>query len=81
MTLVGIAKDAKGGAVLVVNDMPIYIKGMSLWSPDLFNKSIKVKGILRKEKMIPDPFTDENGGISQGSIGKQYILENADLLK
>jgi len=33
--------------------------------------------VLKKEKYIPDPTIDEDGGISQGAIGMQYVLTNA----
>ena len=76
VTLTGMAKDAKGGAVLLINEMPIYLKGLSSWSDDHFGKIIKVNGLLRDEKMIPDPHVDEDGAISQGAFGKQLVLEN-----
>ncbi|MFX1297450.1 MAG: hypothetical protein ACFFD2_21685 [Promethearchaeota archaeon] len=81
VSLTGMAKDAKGGAVLIINEIPIYLKGLLSWSRDYFGKIIKVKGILRDEKIIPDPYIDENGGISQGAIGRQYILENSEILE
>ena len=81
VTLTGMAKDAKGGAVLLINEIPIYIKGLSSWSVEYFGKVIQVKGILRDGKIIPDPYIDENGGISQGAIGRQYVLENYEILE
>ena len=81
VTLTGMAKDAKGGAVLIVNKIPIYIKGLSSWSEDNFGKIIKVKGTLRDEKLIPDPYLNEDGAISQGAIGKQLVLENFKILR
>lgn len=79
ITLHGIAKDAKGGAVLILaEEIPIYIEDLASWSPELFGKHIEVIGILRKKKLIPDPRIDENGGISQGAIGMQLVLENAE---
>jgi hypothetical protein len=78
--LTGMAKDAKGGAVLIINEMPIYMKGLLSWSLDHFGKIIKVKGILRDEKIIPDPHVDEDGAISQGAIGKQLVLEDFEIM-
>ncbi|MFX1258603.1 MAG: hypothetical protein ACFFAN_12130 [Promethearchaeota archaeon] len=78
VSLVGTAKDAKGGAVLLIsNEDPIYIKGLSFWSAELIDKQVSAIGVLKKEKIIPDPKIDENGSISQGAIGIQLVLEKA----
>ncbi len=78
--LTGMAKNAKGGAILLINEMPIYLKGLSSWSMVHFGKIIKVKGTLRDEKLIPDPHVDENDAISQGAIGNQIVLEDFEIL-
>jgi len=36
-----------------------------------------VTGNLREKKLIPDPYVSPDGGISQGAIGTQTVLENA----
>ena len=77
VTLHGTAKDAKGGAVLLTDDnVPIYIKGLSTWTSGIEGSRISAIGVLEKEKYIPDPTIDEDGGISQGAIGMQYVLTN-----
>ena len=82
ITIIGIAKDAKGGAVLLTSDkVPIYIKGLDSWSPELFNKQLKVTGMLKEEKFIPDPIIDENGSISTGAYGDQLVLEDAEFFE
>lgn len=79
ITILGIAKDAKGGAVLLTSDNgPIYIKGLDSWPMELFDKQIKATGVLKEEKFIPDPVIDENGSISTGAYGDQLVLENAE---
>ena len=78
ITILGIAKDAKGGAVLLTsNKEPIYIKGLDSWPTELFDKQLKVTGVLKEEKFIPDPVIDEDGSISTGAYGDQLVLENA----
>jgi hypothetical protein len=78
ITILGIAKDAKGGAVILTSEnVPIYIKGLDSWSPELFDKQLKVTGVLKEEKFIPDPVIDEDGSISTGAYGDQLVLENA----
>jgi len=78
--LTGMTKDAKGGAVLIINEIPIYIEGLSLWPDKYFGKMIKVRGKLKDKKMIPDPYIEENGAISQGAIGNQLVLEDFEIL-
>jgi len=82
ITIIGIAKDAKGGALILISDKEaIYIKGLDSWSPDLLNKQIKARGVLKEEKFIPDPIIDENGSISTGAYGDQLVLENAEFFE
>ncbi len=79
VSLLGTAKDAKGGAVLITTDENvIYIKGLESWSSELVDKPVLVNGLLKKEKFIPDPKTDKNGGISCGAIGEQLVIINAE---
>jgi hypothetical protein len=78
VTLIGIARDAKGGAVLVTpRREPVYIKGPDCWPSEFFGKRISATGVLREEKYIPDPSIGANGAISQGAYGNQYVLEKA----
>jgi len=78
VTLHGIARDAKGGAVLITAEkIPIYVEDIASWPPELHYKQITAIGVLKKKKFIPDPKIDKNGGISQGAIGMQLVLERA----
>ena len=82
ITLTGFAKVAKGGSVLITQDNNvIYIKGLEFWSPDLINKQLLVRGVLKKEQFIPEATIDEYGGISSGATGKQYVLEMIEYSK
>ncbi len=82
ITLKGIAKDAKGGAVILTSEkVPIYIKGLDSWPPELFDKQLEVTGVLNEEKFIPDPVIDEDGSISTGAYGDQLVLENAEFFE
>ncbi len=78
ITIIGIAKDAKGGAVVLTPEkVAIYIKGLDSWSSELFDKRLEVTGVLKEEKFIPDPVVDEDGSISTGGYGDHLVLENA----
>ena len=82
ITILGIAKDAKGGAILLTSEkVPIYIKGLDSWSPELYDKQLKVTGVLKEEKFIPDPVIDEDGSISTGAYGNQLVLIDAEFFE
>jgi hypothetical protein len=72
--LSGTARDAKGGAVLVVADRPIYLRGVDSWPAALLGKQVFADGLLQEEKLIPDPVVDKQGAISQGAEGMQLVL-------
>jgi len=81
VTLLGTAKDAKGGAVLITADSNvIYIKELDSWSSELLDKQVSVSGLLNKEKFIPDPVIDKNGAISSGAFGDQLVLEKTEII-
>lgn len=81
VTLLGTAKDAKAGSVLITAyGNVIYIKELESWSSELLDKQVSVSGLLNKEKFIPDPETDENGAISSGAFGEQFVLKKAEII-
>ncbi len=81
VVLKGMAKNAKGWAVLITEDNKvIYIKGLLEWSDKLLDTEITIKGHLKKIKLIQDPQIDNNGAISQGAYGKQFVLENMEII-
>ena len=74
----GIARDAKGGAVVITSSgSPVYIEHLDGWPGDVLGCEIEAKGKLVAKKYIPDPFIDEDGAISQGAAGDQDVLEDA----
>ena len=78
-TLSGVARDAKGGAILfTLEKAVIYIEGLDFWPPELCDEQVVVTGILTRKKYIPAPTTDKNGAISTGAEGEQFVLENAE---
>lgn len=76
--LTGRAENAKGGAVVVLqNQEVIYVRNLSFWEEEIVGTQVSIKGIVRSEKYIPDPEVAEDGAISQGAIGSQYVLDDA----
>ncbi len=79
VSLKGKAYNSKGGAVLVMtSDEVIYIEGLDYWEDSHLESEMFVKGLLKQVKYIPDPVVDDDGAISQGAEGKQYVLEDAE---
>ena len=79
VTINGRAENAKAGAIVLTEDeIPVYLPGLYDWPPELYRREITVTGVLRYEKMIPDPVIGEDGSISTGAYGKDYYLEGAE---
>lgn len=74
--LSGIARDAKGGAVLLINGEPIYLQGVDSWPDSADKKIVSVGGKLVSKQYLPEARTDAKGAISQGAVGSQTVLEN-----
>lgn len=75
VTLEGRAANAKAGAILLTDDGDaIYLEGLDSWPDTVNGKRVRATGILRHEKIIPDP--DTGPLKSAGAFGDQTILEN-----
>ncbi|MFT3710802.1 MAG: hypothetical protein QM817_24525 [Archangium sp.] len=75
--LAGIARDAKGGAVLLINNNePIYVGGLDGWPDAADKKLVAVGGTLVNKQYLPEATRNAKGEISQGAQGKQTVLEN-----
>ncbi len=72
--LQGRAEDAKGGAVLLLEREPLYLKDVSAWPTEVRGKALEVSGTLQHLKLIPSPTRDASGAISQGAEGSQWVL-------
>jgi hypothetical protein len=82
ITLRGIAFDSKAGAVLKLKDgIIVYIYDLASWTDEFLRQQICVTGLLQKKKIIPDVTIDENGAISQGAPGDQYLLDQVKDIK
>ena len=77
-TVSGTAHQAMMGAVVFTAEgTPVYIAGLREWDDGRSGKSIEVTGVLRKKSLGPDPTVDEDGAVSHGIEGTQYVLEGA----
>lgn len=76
-SLVGTAENAKGGAVLLVDDTPVYIEGLDAWPDALLHAKVKATGVRARKQYLPEATVDATGAVSQGAAGQQDVLERA----
>ena len=78
VTLVGTARNgAAGAAVLLSDGTPVYVKGLVSWDRQWDRKRIKITGMLREKKLMPDPSVNAKGERNPGMYGEDLILEDA----
>lgn len=78
--LVGLAENAKGGAVVLVDGSPVYVAKLDAWPAELSKKRVGLGGRLVNTKYLPEATVNAKGEISQGTApggGGQYVLEGA----
>lgn len=77
--LEGVARDAKGGAVLVADDgRVVYLEALPSWPEAVEGTRVRASGILARMKYIPSPAVADDGAISQGAEGLQDVLRQAE---
>jgi len=77
--LTGVAKNAKGGAVLLVNGSPVYVENLAEWPAGIIDTQVEASGELVDFAYLPESSTSENGEISQGTQAgsTQRVLRRA----
>jgi len=75
ISMKGLAVVSKAGACIKLAEDIVFIQNKYDWEDDELNKLVVVTGTLVEKKFIPDPIVDENGAISQGAEGNQFVLE------
>lgn len=71
----GIAQNAKGGAVLVVNDAPCYLEKLDSWPTEVIGKLVGVSGKLVDKQYLPQAGKNAKGEWMQGAEGSQNVIE------
>ena len=74
--LSGIARDAKGGAVLLVGASPLYLAGLESWPMEANGRLVAVGGTLVDRQYLPEAKKNAKGEWSQGAEGTQLVLES-----
>lgn len=66
--LTGVARDGKGGALLVVDDgRALYVSGMPAWPDGVVGLRVRAEGRVASERYVPEARVDPDGAISQGT--------------
>jgi len=76
ISMQGLAVVSKAGACIKLAEDIVFIKNKHDWEDEELNEIVVITGILVEKKFIPDPVVDEDGAISQGAEGTQFVLEN-----
>ncbi|MHA1126538.1 MAG: hypothetical protein ACTSO7_08620 [Candidatus Heimdallarchaeota archaeon] len=75
ISMKGLAVVSKAGACIKLAEDIVFIQNKHDWEDEELNKIVVVTGTLVEKKFIPDPVIDEDGAISQGAEGTQFVLE------
>ncbi|MEW5741015.1 MAG: hypothetical protein AB1938_18990 [Myxococcota bacterium] len=76
-TIMGRAENAKGGAVIVTSDGPVYVEGLAAWDEALLHRRVKAVGVRKVKQVLPAATKNEKGEWTQGAEGQQEVLEGA----
>ncbi len=78
VTLLGTARNAHAGALVVLSDRKtIYVLGLQSWPKELDRKQVRVTGTLRRTKLAPDPEVNDEGEVSHGMKGRVTVVADA----
>jgi hypothetical protein len=78
VTVVGAARDAKGGAVVVADDgRVLYVDGLDSWPAAIGGQRVAVTGRVVERTLALRPMTSDAGEHSAGAIGAQTVIEGA----
>lgn len=78
VTVVGAARDTKGGAVVVADDgRVLYVDGLDSWPAALGGQRVAVTGRVVERTLAAGPLINEAGEHSAGATGAQTVIEAA----
>lgn len=76
VTVVGIAQNAKEGAVIETSERIYYLQGIHSWNKSAEGKKVEVTGDLIKETVGAEDLKDKRGKWNQRSVGDKYIISH-----
>ena len=71
----GVAQNAKGGAVLMVNNAPWYLEKLDSWPTEVIGTLVGVSGKLVDKQYLPQGGKNAKGEWMQGAEGTQNVIE------
>lgn len=74
VVIVGLAREAKLGAVVLVDGAPIYCLGQDRWPEGVEGEQVEVTGTLSRTDRFAAR-VDDDGAISQGTQGEVTVIE------
>ncbi len=77
VTVIGVARNGKAGALVSGNKATFYIDGLRQWPSAVRGKRVQVKGFAAQRKLAPDPVVGKDGAVSAGMKGKAAVLTQA----
>jgi hypothetical protein len=82
LTVTGLAKNSKAGAIVLTADSNIYyVEGMDSWSDDVENTLVKVTGEMYTTETKAEDLKNEKGEYTQGTVGVKKIIKQAIVQK
>jgi hypothetical protein len=73
VTLEGTAENAKAGATVTVDNVPVYVSGVDRWDQATAGKKVSVTGTLRKKG--GQPVVNAQGEPSTGIPNSRFLIE------
>jgi hypothetical protein len=74
----GTARNAMAGAVVLTEDRtPVYIDGLERWDDSLDGSEVRVTGTLTRGSAAPQASTNQQGEVSHGMEGGNFIVQDA----
>lgn len=78
ITVIGIARNGKEGAlVLTKEDSVYYVGGLEFWEDSINGREISVAGVLKIESLPTNEIKNEKGEWKAGVVGDKKTIHNA----
>jgi hypothetical protein len=72
----GLAQNAKGGAVLIIDGSPYYLERLDAWPAEVVGKLVGVSGKVVDKQYLPQGGKNAKGEYEQGAEGSQSVIES-----
>ena len=77
-TLVGVARNARAGAVLLLpGGQTVYVAGLESWPAGLEGQRFEASGTVASRRVFPEPQVGAAGEQTAGMVGDAWVLDGA----